>query len=268
MKIAGRIVRPGVLAAIFGAYFGVVMFAAWTFSSNLAAPRFGADLTRWVYTIHILASAVFLAGLGILGFHVQNVFETRVRDINRQLGIIVWSGLTSSPDAQALPPVGSGGGDPEEDGGDSTERDMDEMLEVLGEVQSEAESTREVLVKPGGMDRSREDGVVPVLHITVRRELVHRRTGLRRHQAFLARFLLGPAAMAVFILGVSMAMLPASEGMFQSSSQLNTAVILGFAYGWVGLAGYFAASSIGVVGSMRTERKRRVRASARRNPTQ
>ena len=61
---------------------------------------------------------------------------------------------------------------------------------------------------------------------------------------------------AVGIFGISMAMMPASDGMLQSIYKLNTALILGFGYGFIGLAAYFAASIVGIVTSLRRERKR------------
>ena len=256
MTIAGRIGRPGVLAAIFGAYFGVVMFAAWSFASHSTVPWFGPDLTRWVYMTHILASTVFLAGLALLAFHVQNVFETRVSEINRQLGSIIWSGVVSSGGVEAPPPGRKAEPDVEDEDGDPTQRDLDEMLEVLGEAQ--AETAQEVLLESADSTVEQADPVEAAREIMLRRDLVRRREGLKRHQDSLVRFLPGPAGLAAGILGVSMAMLPASDGVLQSSFQLNTALILGFAYGWFGLAAYFAASILGVVASLRSERKRRI----------
>ena len=103
-----------------------------------------------------------------------------------------------------------------------------------------------------------------IQEIMVRRDLVRRRTGLKRQQDFLTRFLPGPAAIVVGVLATSMMMMPAADETLQSSFRLNTALILGFAYGWFGLAAYFAASVLGLVGSLRTERKRPVQGSAAR----
>lgn len=257
MTIAGRICRPGVLAAIFGTYFGVVMLIAWSFASNLTVTWFDSALTRWVYMTQILASTVFLVGLALLSFHIQNVFGDRVREINRQLGIIIWSGVTSTEDVEIPPAAKKAEAELGED--DPTQRDLDEMLEVLGEAQNQ-----EVLGPTSGTDGGQEEEM-EAEEIMVRRDLVRRRTGLRQQQDFLTRFLPGPMAVAVIILGISMALLPASDGMLQSLFHLNTAIILGFSYGWFGLAAYFATSLLGIVGSLRTERKRRLRVPSGRD---
>jgi len=51
----------------------------------------------------------------------------------------------------------------------------------------------------------------------------------------------------VVILGISGAMLPAADGMLQSYHQLNTALILGIGYGWLGVGAYFAAALAGIL---------------------
>lgn len=45
---------------------------------------------------------------------------------------------------------------------------------------------------------------------------------------------------AASFVGVAAAMLPAVDGMLVANHQLNTALILGLAYGWAGLAAYVA----------------------------
>ena len=45
---------------------------------------------------------------------------------------------------------------------------------------------------------------------------------------------------AASFVGLAAAMLPGVDGMLVSFHQLNTALILGLAYGWAGLAAYAA----------------------------
>ncbi len=54
--------------------------------------------------------------------------------------------------------------------------------------------------------------------------------------------LLGPSLTAAFFGGLSAALLPASEGMLQSSFTFNTFIILTLSYGWGGLIAYSLAS--------------------------
>src|SRR3970040_1793802 len=81
---------PTLLAAGFGSYFAIVMGVAWAFRSRRATPLYGPEISRWTYTVYLIASAIFLAGLGVLAFQVQNSFEHRVREVNRQLGSLFW----------------------------------------------------------------------------------------------------------------------------------------------------------------------------------
>lgn len=253
MTFAGRLYRPRVLAAVFGAYLGLVMLASWYFASTLDNPWYGPDLTRWVYTAYILVAAVFLAGVGALAVQIQNSFEARVREVNRQLGSLLWEAGTPFPVGDGREDSEGPAADPER--GDPEERILNEVLETMGEAQTQ--EGQQLLLESAPAVEDEDTAVEMAREAMLQRELMRRRDGLKLHQGFLARFLPGPTAVAVGFLGVSAAMLPASEGMLQTMHRWNTTLILGFAYGWVGLAAYFAVSILGVVTSLRTERKKR-----------
>ena len=259
MPLASWLYRPRVLACVFGAYFAIVMFASWMFASKLQVPWFGAELSRWVYMSFIVASAVFLCGTGLLAFKIQDAFEGRVRTVNRQLGKYLWDkGIVMPPDGDA----GLANGDVDLNIADAVGGDLDEMLEVLGEVQTEA--VQEMLVDTSGEVVEETDAVEDARGAMLQRDLLRRRAGLRRHQDYLLHFLAGPVGLAVGILGISMVMLPATDVMLQTFHGLNTALILGFSYAWLGLAAYFGASVLGLAASLRTERKRRRKERRRR----
>jgi hypothetical protein len=259
MRIAGRICRPPVLAAIFGSYFAIVMFESWTFSSKLASPWYGPDLSRWIYMSFVVASAVFIMGVGMLAFQIENAFENRVREINRQLGALLWDAGTAFPLVEGLPPPSD---EDAEENVDPTERELDEMLEVLGDAQ--AQVAQEVLVGSSAGTVEEVDPVEAAQDAMLQQNLLRRREGLKRHEDFLMRFLPGPMGVAVGVLGISMVMLPATDVMLQTFHGLNTALILGFSYAWIGLAAYFGASVLGLAASLRTERKRRRKERRRR----
>src|SRR2546429_666152 len=64
-RVGGESMRPRTLAVIFGAFFAVVAYFAWTFAAALKPPGwFPADITRWIYTTYMLVAAIFLVGLG------------------------------------------------------------------------------------------------------------------------------------------------------------------------------------------------------------
>ena len=253
MSFAGRFYRPRVLAAVFGSYFASVMFAAWTFASGLSGPWYGPDLSRWVYMSFTLVAAIFIMGAGILGFNVQNALDSRVRAMNREIGSMLWDSGTVVPPAAVLD-SSADEDDDENVSGDVMARELDAILEAVGEAQ--AVSAEALMYESSNGTVEEDDAVNAAREAVIQRKLLRRRQGLKRHQEFLLRFLPGPVGVAVGIFGISMAMIPASDGMLQSFHQLNTALILGFGYGFMGLAAYFVASIVGILTSFRRERKR------------
>jgi hypothetical protein len=242
MRIVPAIYRPSILAAIFGSYLALIMLSSWSFASGLPNPSYSAELSRWIYAAYLVASAAFLAGLAVLAFHIHGAFEARAREVNRELGSLLLGGGAAFISPDVLPPPSGGSSEP-------SDSDLKEILETLGEAQ-----TQEVLLVP-----SSSAGPEAKALNTLQRALLHRRDDLRRRQLALTKFLPGPSVVAVAFVGLSAAMLPTTDAMLQSFYQINTTLILGFAYGWVGLAAYFAISLLGVAGALKTEGKRRPR---------
>jgi len=85
--------------------------------------------------------------------------------------------------------------------------------------------------------------------------LMRLREGIRMRQEQLAGIVFGPAAAAAVIMGVSAAVLPGVGSMLQAYYRLNTALVLGFAYSWLGIGLYLAASLYLVIRTLRTDRK-------------
>lgn len=261
MSLRSRLFRPRVLALVFGTYTVVVLFAAWMFGTRLEVPWYGPELSRWVYMTYIVSSAVFLCGTGVLAFKIIDAFEARVREVNRELGQFLWNqGVIVPPAASADSPDEEGTAESDEPFG----ADLEELLEVLGEAQTEA--VQEVLVNSSGGAKGTGDAVEEAREAIMQRDLLRRRAGLRRHEEYLLRFLVGPVGVAAGILGISMVMLPATDVMLQSNFGLNAALILGFAYVWVGVAAYFGVSVLGIAASLRRERKERRKERKRRVP--
>src|SRR2546422_298880 len=87
---------------------------------------------------------------------------------------------------------------------DHVDRDIDELLESLSEVEaSAARDARAMEMEPGGIPD------VPTIEATDR-EIAVRRSRLVQRQRLLGRFIIGPAAASAFVLGVSGMMLPGS----------------------------------------------------------
>ena len=245
MGFAARLLRVRTLAALFGGYFALVMLLAWFFASGLKDPWYSPDLSRWAYMANLVAAAVFLAAIALFGFAVQQAFESRRREVNRELGgLLLDAGTGLSPEEVLAPP------DPDSPD-DSEGLGLDVILETVGEAQDQ-----DILMVPP--HTTREEALAA--H-RLQLALLHRRDDLQHHEHLLASFLPGPAAMAVGILGISAVMLPAADGMLQTWHQLNTTLILGIAYAWIGLAAYFTLSAVAVVASLpgqRTQSGRRI----------
>src|SRR5213593_2853042 len=228
--------RPRTLAIIFGAFFAVVAYFAWTFAATLPKPGwFDAGITRWIYTTYMLVAAIFLVGMGGLALSIRRSFARQIRELEGKLG----RGSSNHPMSNALPP-------PLPDttsGRDHVDRDIDELLESLSEVEaSAARDARAMEMEPGGIPD------VPTFEATDR-EIAARRTRLIQRQKLLGRFTIGPAAASAFILGVSGMMLPGSgdNGFAQAQYVLNSALILGMSYSWIGIGAYIAATVAALV---------------------
>ena len=237
--------RPRTLSIIFGAFFALVGYFAWTFAAGLPPPGwFDAAITQWIYTTYMLVAAIFLVGLGGLALSIRRSFARQIREIEGRL-----QRGTSNPgyNYNALPP-------PLPDtttGRDHVDRDIDELLESLSEVEaSAARDARAMDMEPGGIPD------VPTIEATDR-EVAVRRTRLIQRQRLLGRFIIGPAAASAFILGVSGMMLPGSgpNGFAQGQYVLNTALILGISYSWIGIGAYVAATIAALVSGGKGKRK-------------
>src|SRR5881409_3948298 len=225
--------RPRTLAIIFFAFFAAVAYFAWTFAAGLPPPGwFDAGITRWIYTTYMLVAAIFLVGLGGLALSIRRSFARQIRDLEGRL-----QRGSSNPGYNALPPPL-----PETTSSrDHVDRDIDELLESLSEVEaSAARDARAMDLEPGGVPD------VPTIEATDR-EIAVRLTRLIQRQKLLGRFIIGPAAASAFILGVSGIMLPGADGFAQSQFVLNAALILGISYSWIGIGAYVAATVAALV---------------------
>ena len=123
---------------------------------------------------------------------------------------------------------------------DHVDRDIDELLESLSEVEATAvresqviEGTRPAMA-PGGLSAN---------------EVAARRARISARQKFLGRFVTGPGLAAATVLGISGIMLLGAEGFDQTNFQLNTQLILGIGYSWLGIGAYIATTIAALVSS-------------------
>src|SRR5712692_7765343 len=222
--------RPRTLSIIFGAFFAIVAYFSWTFARDQATAWFPADITRWIYTTYMLVAAIFLVGLGGLGLSIRRSFARQIRELEGKFDRGSWNNPTSNALPPPLPDTTSGR--------DHVDRDIDELLESLSEVEaSAARDARAMELEPTGIPDS------PTIEVSDR-EIAIRKSRLVQRQKLLSRYVVGPAAASAVILGVSGMMLPGSgdNGFAQAQYVLNTALILGISYSWIGVGAYIAAT--------------------------
>ena len=230
MGVADRVLRPRVLGVVFGSYVAGVLIVALYFADHLSSAWYNPDVSRWTYTAYLLAATGFLIGSALLAFRLDQSFAKRIREINRELGSVLWDGMSAlalgNPAATA---------DREELLVAAKGRSHDEILETLGEAQTES------------VFREGEAPEAGLVMDAMQREMIRRREAVRKQRRLLAGFLPGPLVLACIVLGISAAMLPAVEGMLETYFELNTALILGLAYSWIGIAAYFVAALVAVI---------------------
>src|SRR5881396_1705936 len=212
-----NLMRPRTLSIIFGGFFAVVAYFAWTFANaQTTTPWFPANISRWIYTTYMFVAAIFLIGLGGLAVSIRRSFARQIRDLEGKLQ----RGSSHNPGSNALPP-------PLPDtttSRDHVDRDIDELLESLSEVEaSAARDARAMEMEPAGIPE------VPTIEATDR-EIAVRRSRLIQRQKLLGRFIVGPAAASALILGASGMMLPGADTFAQNQFVLNAALILGMRY--------------------------------------
>lgn len=237
-------VRPRTLAAAFGAYFLIMALVSWNFASGLSAPWYRADLTRWVYTTYMLVAAIFLMGLGGLAVSIRRSFSRRIRELERRYSPRQEETFTDTvppplPETVAVR--------------DNVDRDIDELLESLSEVEATAAKEAEALETQavGTVPEPISPGASPPDMAAS-----DQRDHLMKRQKALGRFVAGPGLVAAMILGVSGMMLPGSDGFAQYYFQLNTALILGIGYTWIGVGAYIAATITALVSPKGDDRKK------------
>src|SRR5947208_8268076 len=82
-----NLMRPRTLSIIFGGFFAVVAYFAWTFANaqTTTTPWFPANISRWIYTTYMFVAAIFLIGLGGLAVSIRRSFARQIRDLEGKL---------------------------------------------------------------------------------------------------------------------------------------------------------------------------------------
>lgn len=223
--------RPRTLSIVFGLFFLIVLVGMGSFALGLKSLWYGPDLSRWVYVGYLLTGTVFVVGIGLMAMAGQRSLETRIALLEAsQAHEVVPGDELGLGSAEIPPPL------PEPPaGGEAVDRDIDELLLSLQEMEDTATSaTEEPRLAPAF---ARQDSRKSA-RAAVSAELARLRTARKS----VGRYIAGPAFASVAMVAVAGAMLPGSDGMLQSFYQLNTFFILTIAYSLGGLAAYILAT--------------------------
>ncbi len=228
--------RPRTLALAFGVYFLVMAIIAWYAGITLGY-HYTVDITRWTFTIYLLVGAIFLVGIGLGAAWTARSLDRRIEKLS----------AAESPDDEVVeevvveetvgdevpPPLQE---DPEPSG-DHVDRDIDELLVSLQEMEQEA-GTVEEPEEPAPAAKTKSAPVKSTASL----EDSQRAATLVKKRGSVVSYFAGPALAAIGAIGISAAMLPGSDAFLQTFFELNTSLLLGLGYSFVGIAAYVAAS--------------------------
>lgn len=228
------VARPRTLSAIFGVYFLLMAIIAW-YSGQTLGYVYTASITQFSFTVYLMTGAIFLVGLAaaaVLGARSLDARIDRLEGVQEAEEEYVEEVVVEETSDEVPPPLP----DPAPAAGDHVDRDIDELLVSLQEMEQDAgtsEAPEET--EPSAAPRT----VARAAPRSVDARLLAK---LKRKRAGIAAYFAGPCLAAVGTIGLSAAMLPGSDGLLQSSPNLNTALLLGLGYSFVGLAAYVAGS--------------------------
>ena len=233
-----RVSRPRTLSLVFGVYFLLMAIIAW-YSGISLGYHYSVDITRWTFSVYLLVGVVFLVGILLAALWSTRYLDGRIEKLEGASDAEVEMDealVVEEPIPDEVPP-------PLEDepapGGDHVDRDIDELLVSLQEMEQEAESAEEA----AEAEEPETARTVVAKEKRVSGLMDSKQLGaLRKKRVAIAYYFGGPALAAIGTIGISAAMLPGSDAFLQSYYELNTSLLLGLGYTFVGIAAYVAAS--------------------------
>ena len=245
--VSERVARPRTLSAVFGVYFLIMAIVAW-YSGESLGYHYTVDITRFSFMIYLIAGAIFLIGVIVAAFLSARSLDARIGKLEG----------TSAPDGgvfeevvmedevtDAVPPPLEETANPT---GDHVDRDIDELLVSLQEMEQDAGSDEAAeIVEPS--PRVTTAGRTIAKKSFATGSDVKRLTILKKKRDGLIGYVAGPVLASIGAIGISAAMLPGSDAFLQTYYQLNTALLLGLGYTFAGIAAYVAVSVLLLVRS-------------------
>ncbi len=237
---SNRAARPRTLSIVFGVYFLVMAIIAW-YSGNTLGYHYAADLTRWAFTVYLLVGAIFLVGIGLGAIRTMRYLDGRIEKLeggSSEAADVVEELVAEEPVSDEVPPPLQEDPQP---AGDHVDRDIDELLVSLQEMEQDAAAPEEQ-EEPAPAEAAAQASAAekPVASLLDSKQLA----ALRKKRDHIGSYFAGPALAAIGAIGISAAMLPGSDQFLQTSWQLNTSLLLGLGYTFAGIAAYVVASMI------------------------
>ena len=133
-------IRPRTLAVGFGVYFLVMAVIAW-YSGVTLGYHYTVDITRWTFTIYLLVGAIFLVGVGVGALWTARSLDAKIEALSGARGSdrAVIEEVVEEVGDDVPPPLD----DAPAPSGDHVDRDIDELLVSLQEMEHEAETVEE-----------------------------------------------------------------------------------------------------------------------------
>lgn len=239
-----KLFRPRTLTAIFGVYFLVMVIVAW-YSGTTLDYHYSVSATQFSLMAYLVAAAAILSGMGPATLGGLRHLDARIDRAERAFGgpgAAMEAEPGDAPEEAAAgshslpPPLAEAPDQP-----DQTDQDIDELLVSLQEIETATEREVEAVEEMSAAPPPRR--AAPSRYSSaVLAELKRRR---ERVPAFMA----GPALVNIAVIGIAAAMLPGADQMLQSNSQLDTALLIGIGYSFIGIALYAFLSVYGIVRS-------------------
>ncbi len=232
--------RPRTLAIGFGVYFLVMALIAWYAGITLGY-HYTVDITRFTFTIYLVVGAILLVGVGFGAVWTSRSLDRKIEKASATESSddeVIEEVVVEESDGDDVPPPLEEEPAPT---GDHVDRDIDELLVSLQEMEQEAETVEEPEAAAPAPRASAKSKTAPARAVAALQDS-KRVDGLRKKRESVVSYFAGPALAAIGAIGVSAAMLPGSDAFLQSYFELNTSLLLGLGYSFVGIAGYVAAS--------------------------
>lgn len=245
--VSERVARPRTLSAIFGVYFLIMAIVAW-YSGESLGYHYTVDITRFSFMIYLIAGAIFLIGVILAAFLSARSLDARIAKLEGTSapdGAVLEEVVMEDEVTDAVPPPLEETANPT---GDHVDRDIDELLVSLQEMEQDAGSDEMTeVVEPS--PRVATAGRTVARKPSALGSDLKRLTILQKKRSGLIGYVAGPVLASIGAIGISAAMLPGSDAFLQTYYQLNTTLLLGLGYTFAGIAAYVAVSVLLLVRS-------------------